>query len=468
MKKQSIKAKLSSTILIIVLLTICIVSFLANYFINKQFTNYIARQQALKAQVIQSTLCEQYNQMTKKWNVDFIQAVGMYSLYEGYVIKVYDMDNKVLWDAQRHDMRLCSKIMGDISKRMNINYPRLQGKFTSNSYQLEQSGVNVGHVSISYFGPFFLSENEFQFLDNLNKILIGIGIISLVLSFIVGHMLARKLSDPILKTVEAAKQIADGKYEVRITEEADTKELDLLVTSINHLASRLETLEKLRKQLTADVAHELRTPITILQSHIEAMSEGIWEPTIERLDSCYEETLRIGKLVSDLENLAKIESSNLQLNKSEEDLNNLIEKVVKSFEGELNKKEQKVTIEGPDIKINVDADRIGQVVVNLLSNAIKYSKVGGRIDVELFETVSSSGFHIKDDGIGIPEDELPFIFERFYRADKSRNRATGGSGIGLTIVKSIIDAHGGKISVESRLNEGSLFTVSFPKKQRIK
>lgn len=468
MKKRSIKAKLSSTILIIVLLTIFVISFLANYFINKQFTNYVMKQQELKAQVIKSSISEQYNQLTNEWNMEFIEAVGMYSLYEGYIIKIYDKDHKVLWDAQKHNMELCSIIMSDISKRMKIKYPRLHGEFTTNLYQLKQSGKNVGEVSVGYFGPFFLTENEFQFLDSLNKILIIIGLLSLILAFIVGHMLAKKLSNPILKTVDAAKKIADGNYEVRIQEETDMIELNLLVASINHLASSLQTLEKLRKQLTGDVAHELRTPITILQSHIEAMAEGIWEPTAERLDSCYEETVRIGKLVSDLENLAKVESNNLKLNKSEVNLYHLFEKVTKSFEGEIYKKGLHVSMSGTGIMIYADPDRLEQIAVNLLSNAVKYSKENGSIVVELFETDKLSGFHIKDDGIGISAEELPYIFERFYRADKSRNRATGGSGIGLTIVKSMIEAHGGKILVKSKLDEGSIFTVTFPKKEFVK
>ena len=462
MKKRSIKTKLSSSIFAIVLLTVAVISFLANYFINQKFTEYIAQQQKLKVQVIESTLSEQYNLETKKWDLNFINAVGMYSLYEGYIVKVYDKNHQILWDAQAHDMNLCKKIIDDISERMRIKYPQLQGQFTSTVYPLEQSGNNVGYVSISYFGPFFLNDNEFNFLDSLNKILVTIGLISLILSIIVGRMLAKRISNPIMRTVETAKYIADGRYDVRLKEDADTKELNMLEGSINHLALSLETLEKLRKQLTQDVAHELRTPVTILQSYMEAMLEGVWEPTTDRLQSCYDEATRMGKLVNDLENLAKVESSNLKLNKSMVDLDELVRKTIHSFENEISNRQLEVTVEGPEVTVNADYDRISQVVVNLFSNAMKYSKQGGNITFELFQTPNSAGFHLKDDGIGIPENELPYIFERFYRADKSRNRSTGGSGIGLTIVKSIMEAHGGSVKVESKINEGSTFTVYFP------
>ena len=464
---KSIKTKLSVSIISIVMFTIAIISFLSNYLINKQFTEYISRQQELKAEVITTTLSQQYTKMTKQWDLDYIHTVGMLSLYEGYIIKVYDSQDQILWDAQAHDMGLCNQIMEDISERMRIKYPQMDGEFKASVYPLIQSGVSVGSVSISYFGPFFLTENDFRFLDSLNKILLGVGFSSLLLSIFIAGVLARRISHPILKTVEITKKIADGNYGVRLEEKADTRELNLLVSSINHLAVSLETLEKLRKQLTEDVAHELRTPITILQSHIEAMMEGIWEPTPERMQSCYDETIRISKLVCDLEQLSKLENENLRLNKTIFPLQDLIHKVVPGFDSELKQKDLSIKVEGPEVKIRADQDRLQQVLINLLSNAVKYSKPGGNIRIEVFETTDTAGFHVKDDGIGIPENELPFIFERFYRADKSRNRQTGGTGIGLTIVKSIVEAHDGRIQVQSKLNEGSTLTVILPKENSI-
>lgn len=460
---RSLKTKLSAAIISIVLLTVAIISFLSNYLINKQFTEYIARQQELRAQVITSTLSQQYTRLTRVWNMEYIHTIGMLSLYEGYILKVYDEQGEILWDAQSHDMALCNQIMQDISERMRIKYPQMEGEFTATNYPLTQSGIQVGTVSISYFGPFFLTENDFRFLSALNKVLVSVGLASLLLSVLIGSLLARRISRPILKTIDITKEIADGNYGVRLKEKVDTKELNMLVGSINHLALSLETLEKLRKQLTEDVAHELRTPITILQSHIEAMIEGIWEPTPERMQSCYDETIRISKLVNDLEKLAKIESDNLKLDKEQFSLKELLRRTAAGFEAELKQKELTFDLEGPDIQIYADPDRLQQVVVNLLSNAIKYSEAGGNILAETFETKDTIGFRVTDDGIGIPEEELPFIFERFYRADKSRNRSTGGSGIGLTIVKSILEAHGGSIRVTSKPQEGSTFTAILPK-----
>lgn len=460
---RSLKRQLSLTILIIVFLTIAIISLLANFFINRQFTDYVSSQQKLKTQVITSSISNQYSSFTGQWNMDYIYAIGMNSLYEGYIIKVMDKNNKTLWDAQSHNMSLCNQIMDDISNRMEIKYPQINGKFHAVNYPLSLSGKKIGSVSISYFGPFFLNENEFKFLHSLNTILISIGFLSLAVSAMVGHMLARRISKPILNTVEVTKQISDGNYEVRLKEETNTKELNMLVNSINHLAASLETMEKLRKQLTEDVAHELRTPITILSSYLEAMTEGIWDASAERLQSCYDEVIRVGKLVGDLEKLAKVESENLKLNKQKVDLYELIEKYVQGFRVEIENKRLKVEVEGIAISLMADPDRLSQVIVNLLSNAIKYSPEGSQINVVIFEQDTYAGFYVKDNGIGIPKEELPYIFERFYRADKSRNRATGGSGIGLTIVKSIVEAHGGKVTATSNITEGSKFTVTIPK-----
>ncbi len=460
---RRIKTKLSAAIISIVLLTVSIISLLSNYLINKQFTEYIARQQELRSQIITATLSQQYSTVTGEWDMDYIHNIGMLSLYEGYILKVYDNQNRLLWDAQAHDMALCNQIMGDISERMRIQYPQLEGEFHATAYPLIQSGIQVGTVSISYFGPFFLTENDLRFLAALNKVLISVGLASLLLSIIIGNLLAERISRPILKTVDITKEISDGNYGVRLNEKADTKELNLLVGSINQMAQSLENLERLRKQLTEDVAHELRTPITILQTHLEAMLEGFWEPTSERMQSCYDETVRISKLVYALESLARIESDTLQLNKEQLSVHLLIRKVIAGFEGELTRKAIKLEVLGSETEVTADRDRLQQVLVNLLSNAIKYTETEGYIRIEVSETQNSVSISVKDNGIGIPEEDMPYIFERFYRADKSRNRATGGSGIGLTIVKAIVEAHGGRVLAESRLQEGSSFTVVLPK-----
>ncbi|MDD2351574.1 MAG: HAMP domain-containing sensor histidine kinase, partial [Synergistaceae bacterium] len=297
----------------------------------------------------------------------------------------------------------------------------------------------------------------------LNKILILTAFFTLFVSILAGFWIARRLSRPILITAETARKISEGDYEVRIKEETNTKELDQLIGAINQLGESLKNQEDLRKQLTADVAHELRTPITTAQTHLEAMIEGCWEPTKDRLQSCYDEMTRISRLVRDLENLAKVESGNSKLDRSMISLMELSNNVVLNFEAELKNKDLRTSVEGSDSMIFADKYRIEQVLMNLMSNAIKYTLEGGNINIRISESETSVIFEFEDNGIGIPEEELPLIFERFYRADKSRNRMTGGSGIGLAIVRSIVAAHGGTVEVKSRLNSGTCFTLTYPK-----
>lgn len=461
--KYSLKTKLSLTIAFVMLLTVALISMLSNFFIAKQFTNYILSQQGKRTQEIANSLSQQYDANTKNWDANFVHTIGMVALEDGYIIKVNDLNNQTIWDAETCDMVSCSQVMDNISQRMNMNYPQLNGEFTSKTIDIIQNSEVIGTVNISYYGPYFLSEDDFQFLNALNIILIGIGIFSLFFAFVIGSILARRLSRPILKTVSVAKRISDGDYNARIEEKSNTKELDELVVSINHLADSLGKQEALRKQLTADVAHELRTPLTSVGTHLEAMIEGVWEPTTERLESCHDEILRIGKIIFDLESLARVESDNLKLDKTQINLVELVKKSVGSFEADIKKKNLSVTVNGSNSDISADGDRMSQVLINLISNAVKYTTEGGNINIGVSDLDEKVKIIIKDNGMGIPEQELPFIFERFYRADKSRNRMTGGSGIGLAIVKSIVMAHGGSVEVESRLGEGSCFIVILPK-----
>jgi HAMP domain-containing protein len=315
---SSLRTQLSLVIVFVVLSTVTLISFLSNSLINKQFEAYITKQQKTRAETISENIGQYYNGLTNAWDLASIHALSMYSLYDGYIIKVYDNKGVSVWDSESHDMRTCQQIMGEISKRMAAHGE--SGEFSSQNYELTQNGQKIGAATIKYYGPFFLSESDFSFLSALNVILITIGALSLVFSFVAGWVLARRITRPIQKTVDIARQIAAGQYNVQFERQTKTRELHDLMSALNHLANALDKQESLRKQLTADVAHELRTPLTTLGSHLEAMIEHIWTPTPKRLKSCYEETQRLGMLIADLENLAEIESENLKLNKSQVNL----------------------------------------------------------------------------------------------------------------------------------------------------
>lgn len=458
---KSLRKQLSLSILLTLLITIGLIGLLSNWFINREFEKYITELGRERRENIVDDLGRQFDGFKRNWKLDYVHAIGMNALYDGYILKLYDAGGNMVWDAENHDMSLCGQIMNEISARMEER--GAEGGFVDNTYEIDQNGKKVGAVSIKYYGPFFMNEADFNFINVMNTVLLVIGILSSACSVVVGCLLARRISRPVTKTAYIAKQISKGNYDIRFEPGTRIRELDDLADAINHLSDALKSQEKLRKQMTADVAHELRTPLTALSSHLEAMIEGLWDATPERLKSCHEEVKRLGTLVEDLGQLAKIEGENLVLNKSRIDLFEIVHTVSDTMKGEISKKNLTLSIEGSPVFAEADKNRFSQVVANLLSNAVKYTPEGGAIGIKVYETDRLGIVKVTDTGIGIPETELPLIFERFYRTDKSRNRKSGGAGIGLAIVKSIVNAHGGTVTAESIKEQGSCFTVSIPK-----
>lgn len=463
MKRFGLRSAISIQFALIVLVVITLISILSNVLINQQFKIYMKQQHAQKAQELAQNLSNQYNNVTGEWNIDYIHGLGMYALDEGYILKVYNIKKEVLWDAESHDMTSCHQMMTSISDRMASLDSSFDGDFVKSLFEMKQGDTVVGYLHVSYYSPYYLNENDFNFITALNKILIGVGITSLIGAVLMGIILSGSIAKPIRKTVEITKQISNGDYGIRFKGGVKTIELKELTQAVNHMADSLEQLETLRKRLTSDVAHELRTPIANVSSYLEAIIEGVWEPTQERLQNCYYELERISKLVTDLERLRQTESDNLKLSRTEVDLFTLSKAVVSNFEPQLNGKQISCNVDGTSAKASADYDKMKQVITNLVSNAIKYSNEGGTIHIEISEQSNNVIISISDDGIGIPKEEQKMIFERFYRTDKSRNRKTGGAGIGLTIVKMIVQAHGGKIIVESDEGNGSRFTITLPK-----
>ena len=457
---KSLRSQLTLYIMTIVLVMVVLVSLLANMAVNKQFKEYIIRQEQIRRDEIVEDLEKLYNGMTKNWSAEYLHAIGMYSLYDGYLLSIYDGGGELIWDAESHDMTLCQQIMGDITDRMDRR--KENSGFSTHTYDLLQGKQKIGSVSIQTYGPYFLQESEFQFINTLNGILLLIGLVSCVASVITGGFFAYKIARPVTKTAEIAKEISNGEYNIRFEGDTKTKELNMLISSINNMSGALSRQEQYRKQLTADIAHELRTPLAALRAHLEAMAEGIWDASPERLNGCVEEVKRLSTLIVDLDRLAKLEQENLKLQIAEVDLLETVDTVVHNFEREADKKNIKLDIQGETTIVQADRERILQVITNLLSNGIKYTPNGGSLKIQIKAEKGKGILVFEDTGIGIAPKDLPYVFERFYRTDQSRNRKSGGAGIGLTIAKSIVEAHHGEISVESIEGAGSCFKVVLP------
>ena len=299
-------------------------------------------------------------------------------------------------------------------------------------------------------------------LKDMKNLIIGISLLMIIVVIAVSVFLSQKISKPIIVVSKMTDFIKMGGYDQKLEYESSIVEIDNLINSINELSRELYKMENMRKNLTSDISHELRTPLTSIQTHLEAMIDGIWEPSKERLNSVNEEVIRLSHLVNQLKNLAKFDSYEDKLNLKNENLTQLIKNIIYNNESHALDKNIRIKYELEDVNANIDKEKISQVIINLISNAIRYTNLNGEILIKLYKKSDFIKIIVKDNGIGIPEESLDYIFERFYRVDKSRCRNTGGTGVGLTICKSIVDLHKGKIEVKSKLNEGSEFIITLP------
>ena len=461
--KQKISTQLAAGFALIVLITVSLIGVAANGLINRQFEQYVVQQRENFSEQMAESLPSQYDAQTGTWNVDYIHGIGMYALKDGYLIRLSDQEKHIIWDAENHDMTLCHQVMQEIRTEMEEKRPKLGGGFSTHRYDIKKHGAVIGYLDVSYYGPYYFNESDFRFLDALNWILMGVGALAVAAAAAAGAMLAKRLSIPLLDVAEVTKKIAGGDYKARFqTERAQTQEVENLSRSVNEMAESLERQEKLRRRLTSDVAHEIRTPVTNVSLNLEMMVDGVWEPTKERLQNCYRELERLSGIIADLEKLRQVEDEKLELVLESIDLLELSRVVEKAFEPDLKKKELVCTVLGEPAVVQGDAGRLYQVIYNLLSNAVKYSNEGGQIHIRVKRGEITAELSVEDQGIGIPKEDLPLVFERFYRTDLSRNRKTGGAGIGLAIVKAIVEAHHGTVTAESREGCGSKFTVMLP------
>jgi len=295
-------------------------------------------------------------------------------------------------------------------------------------------------------------------------------LVAFVTTTVASVFASRQLVSPIRRMTVAARRIAAGHYNERVAlpddkYEFEMDELDRLAYAFNQMAASLEQTENPRRQLIGDVAHELRTPLTIIKGSMEGLMDGVLPPTAETYLRIHQEADRLEHLVSDLQELSRVEGGAYQLNLQPLSPQYLLNGIAGRLSWQFEEKGVALTVNDRQDLPNVMADeeRVGQILMNLMGNALQYTPAGGEVHVEAFQLEKEVAFQIRDNGIGIPKEHLPHIFDRFYRVDKSRSRAGGGSGIGLTIAMHLVEAHGGKISVESPgKDQGSTFTFTLP------
>lgn len=306
---------------------------------------------------------------------------------------------------------------------------------------------------------------EQQFQDSMiNSVIIGL-IISFIIAIILSIIFSNRMTKPLNKLLTALRRLTEGDHAYRI-ELGTEDEFQNLADSFNEMSQKLAENEINRKGLIADVAHELRTPISIIAGELELVQEGTVEPDSRFYISLSDEVQRLNRLVDDLQQLSLAEAGQLSLKCAETNVYQLLQRVVDNFAWVEEEKGITIILDGNKLTTAmIDSDRIKQVIINLLGNAVRLLPVGGEVQLQLTEKpeLSSIEIVIADNGPGIAEEQLKYIFDRFYRTDSSRSRDDGGTGLGLSIAKGYVEAHFGTIEVESELNEGTRFIIKLPK-----
>ena len=311
-------------------------------------------------------------------------------------------------------------------------------------------------------GSGYASELYTSFQQSFSEALTWAALAAGVAALAVSLFLSGRVVTPVRAMMSASQRIAAGHYEERV-QDRGADELGQLAQSFNQMAAKLQQVESMRRQLIGDVAHELRTPLTAIKGSMEGLMDGVLPASTETYHQIHQEADRLNRLVDDLQELSRVEAGAYEMDLHAMELPVLVKTVVKRLGGQFEEKNVGLIVDlSPNLPlVEADGDRIIQVLTNLISNALRYTPSGGRVSLHASQQGSYVHVTIKDTGVGIPPEHLAHIFTRFYRVDKSRSRQAGGSGIGLTIAKYLVEAHGGRIWVESKgQGQGSSFTFT--------
>jgi signal transduction histidine kinase len=429
--------------------TICailIVYAFADWSIQERFRTYRARAATLQARPLQRFLTSYYYRFGS-WE-------GLSELLNPQLQELPPLEQPlVIADATglvfiSSDPRLLGRRLSE--RELSAGVPIRVGG--------ERVGTLIMAIPAGTFNPL-----EQAFSQSVRDSILLAGAIALIIALGLGILFVRRLARPLAELRVAAEQISQGKLEPRV-HITSSDELGRLGRTFNQMAESLQRSEALRRQLILDIAHELRNPLMVQQSHLELLLDNVVPPTPEQLQTIYEQNLLLGRLVRDLQLLALADAGELQIVRVPTQFREILQRVIAHIHPTLEEKqialEAQITDDLPTV--SVDPQRIEQVLLNLLDNACRYTPPGGKIVLSAYREDGAVHVSVRDGGPGIAPEDLPHIFERFYRGDKSRARSSGGTGLGLSIAKALIEAHGGRIWAENAPQGGACFHFTVP------
>jgi signal transduction histidine kinase len=451
---QTISRRLSILLVLSAVGAILLVTIFVNMTVSNKFNEYMIDIQNKRYERIVSYFEEAY-----KRQGEWTSETGIELMHEAYMgnfcLTLLDSSKQAVWGMDPEDLR--SQIhIGEMSVHDT-------GVYTTKTFDIKANGKVVGYVDIGQYSSVLLSEEDLTFKSSINKSIIASGVLTLIIIISLSLYLSKQFSTPIREVAKMSVNLSQGNFDTVSTVKSKIEELEDLRNSVNILAGKLKYQDTLRKRLVSDITHEIRTPLNVLQNNLEAMIDGVSPVTKEGLNNLNEEVIRFGKLINDLNLLKAFESESIKLNYEIIFLDQLISEICKDFFMAADNKNITIEydiLEGGNYQIIADKDKMKQVIINILSNALKFTESNGKILIKLYKETKNIIVEVVDNGIGIHQEDLPFIFERLYRGDKSRNQVEG-NGIGLTIVKNILELHNAMIEVDSKAGAGTTVKILF-------
>ncbi|EGX57719.1 putative sensory transduction histidine kinase [Streptomyces zinciresistens K42] len=429
--------------------TAVLTAVLVNTAFNARFEDYLGAQQRVQQQQLIGWFVADYNR-EDGWNPATLNQLGPTVTMTGSEVELLDPAGNRVWSLADADVDAATLAMHrEMRGTGPLGPPR--------SLPVTVDGERVGTLQVRVpRGVIPAVDKDFQ--ASVNRLLIAGALTAGLIALGVGLYTARRATAPIAELTSAAKDLAAGQRDRRVTKAPDN-EIGQLATAFNTMADRVEKEDELRRLFASDVAHELRTPLAIVRSELEAVQDGVREPTPEVITSLHDETLRLGRLIADLETLASADAAAFTLERKHVSLTDLVRDTIDGLSSRFTEAGLTVHAELAEVGVDGDAVRLRQIVTNQLTNALKFVPAGGTVTVTLREEDGWAELRVADTGPGIPSEDLPRVFERFFR---SRTARADGSGIGLAVAAELTAAHGGTLTVDSEIGHGTTFTTRLP------
>lgn len=436
-RRSSLARRLTFAVALVALASLSLFAFITLRLANRDVSSLSKQSEVSFGQAVASDLASSYQQ-AGSWTTSDVSVIVSLVAQRGLAAKVLDWNGTVV----------SSVVPPQLHRDIGPTY----------QFPIDVGSMNVGTLQIR------ASESGVGIAGGIRNALVSAvgwsALAAALLAILAGLLLARRLTRPIGRLTAAARDVEKGKKGVRVTTSSATDDVAELGRAFNSMAESLERQEQLKSRLVADVAHELRTPVAVLQAWLEAMVDGVVELDKAALSSLLSETLRLSRIVKDLQVLASSDADALALECQPINLSEVASEAAASLETKLAEADLTLVQDLQPVVVLGDKTRLHQVVANLLTNSIKYTPAGGEVTLAVSNRDRKAQITVEDTGIGIPPDELPHIFKRFWRGQGVTRRP--GSGIGLAVVAELVHAHGGDVTATSQGRKGTRFIVSLP------